>query len=67
MKVAKHTKLFAFFIISIIYLKLLIKLPKRIFFFFSLINRAKSPFKIQEHLLPPYVTLFWPKYSKITP
>jgi len=37
-----------FFVISIIDLKLIIKLPKYMFVFFSLINGAKSPLIVHE-------------------
>ena len=55
-----------FFVISIIDLKLIIKLPKYMFVFFSLNNWVKCFFKIHEHLFPPYTTLFWPKHTNST-
>jgi len=51
MEVMKLAKLSTFSVISIIDSKLIIKLPKCMLVFSSLISRAKSPFKV---LIPPY-------------
>ena len=66
MEVITLTKLGTFFIISIIGSKLLIKLPKYMVDFFSLINQAKCPLEIYKQMLPSYFTLISPKCSKIT-
>jgi len=42
------TKPDKFFVIPIIYSKLITKLPRCVFFFLALHNQAKSPFKIHE-------------------
>ena len=49
-KLPKHG---TFFAISISDSKLIIKLPKCMLFFFSLINRAENSNKIHEYSFPP--------------
>ena len=53
MNAIKLPKLGTFFVISISDSKLIIKLPKCMLFFFSLINRAENSNKIHEYSFPP--------------
>jgi len=50
MKAIKLPKLGTFFVISISDSKLIIKLPKCKFLYFSIINQAENPNKIREYL-----------------